>query len=177
MSLFNDIEQDIWAWIEDFVATSNEFYDYKFPPCPYARGAMLASTVDVVVYEKGNLRKFIRDQAIAMRDNPKLTTRVMAFPPRAQFAWGIGEYVETLNTELIKDNLFMNTGVTKTKPSRYANSTDQQPYFIVVANSLDAVLKGAKSLQKTQYYKDWPEPHYKIVVERRENLAKRYGKK
>lgn len=80
------------------------------------------------------------------------------------------------NRELIPDNLFLNTGVTKTMLSRYPGSNGN-PYFIVVANSLDAVLKGSESLQQTDYYKDWPKTHFEIVVERRERMAKRYGKK
>jgi hypothetical protein len=78
--------------------------------------------------------------------------------------------------ELIPDNVFLNTGIAKTTISRYPGS-GENPYFIVVANSLAAVLDGAKSLAKSDYYKDWPEEHYKIVVERRARLAERYGQK
>ena len=39
------------------------------------------------------------------------------------------------------------------------------------------MLDGAKSLAKSDYYKDWPKEHYQIVVERRARLAERYGKK
>lgn len=175
MSIQDEIEQDLWAWIRDFVTVANEFYDYKFPPCPYARGALLGETVDVAAWQSGDLRRFIRDQAIGLRDAPKLTTRVMAFPPRTQWAWGLSEYVETLNAELIPDDVFLNTGVAKTTSSRYPGSAGS-PYFIVVANSLRPVLKGADSLRRTDYYKDWPRSHYEIVVERRARLAQRYGK-
>ena len=176
MSLFDDIEQDIWKWCREFVAAPNEFYNAKFAPCPYAYKALVAETVDVAVWQSGDVRRFIRQKAIEMRDNPKLGTRVMAFPPRTQWAWGISEFVETLNAELIPDNVFLNTGLTKTTKSRYPGSSDD-PYFIVVANSLDAVLKGAQFLERTDYYKDWPQEHFDIVVERRARMAKRYGKK
>jgi hypothetical protein len=133
-------------------------------------------TVDVVAWHSGDVRRFIREKGLGMRDAPNLTTRVMAFPPRTQFAWGISEFVEELNTELIPDNVFLNTGIAKTTRSRYPGSADN-PYFIVVANSLAAVLDGAESLAKSAYYKDWPRSHYEIVVERRARMAKRYGKK
>jgi hypothetical protein len=174
MSIHDEIDQDVWTWIREFVAVPNEFYDNKFPPCPYAFKAVMGETVDVAVWQSGDVRSFIRQKAVEMRDSPKLTTRVMAFPPRTQWAWGISEYVETLNTELIPDNVFLNTGVTKTVKSRYPGSSGE-PYFIVVANSLDAVLKGAEALDRTDYYKDWPRSHYEIVVERRARMAKRYG--
>jgi len=37
------------------------------------------------------------------------------------------------------------------------------------------VLSGAKSLAKTDYYKNWPAAHYAHVVERRARMAKKYG--
>jgi hypothetical protein len=172
-SLPRAIERDIWAWIDGFVTVPNEFYHDKFPPCPYARRAVLARTVDVAVWQSGDARPFIRQGALGMRDNPALTTRVMAFPPRTQWDWGINDYVEVLNAELIPNNVFLNTGIAKTSISRYPGSA-RRPYFIVVANSLAAVLSGSQSLQLTDYYKDWPRSHYEIVVERRARLARRY---
>jgi hypothetical protein len=169
------IETDIWVWMREFVAVKNDFYGAKFPPCPFAQKALLQETVDVAVWQSGEVKRFIRARAEDMRDSPKLTTRVMAFPPRIQLAWGISDFVESLNRELIADNIFLNTGVTKTAVSRYPGSAGN-PYFIVVANSLDAVLKGSESLQRTDYYEDWPKTHFEIVVERRERMAKRYGR-
>lgn len=176
MSIYEAINRDIWNWFDEFVTVPNEFYQNKFPPCPYARAALMRETVDVAVWESGDVRLFIRANATGMRDSPTLTTRVMAFPPRTQYAWGISEFVETLNAEMIPDNIFLNTGIAKTSVSRYPGSAGN-PYFIVVANSLDAVLKGARSLAKSDYYKDWPASHYEIVVERREKLAQRYQRK
>lgn len=68
----------------------------------------------------------------------------------------------------------MEFGPRKTSVSRYAGS-EGKPYFTVVANSLDAVLKGSESLQRTDYYEDWPKTHFEIVVQRRERMARRYG--
>lgn len=169
-----DIESDIWAWMRGFVAVKNEFYNGKFPPCPFALRALMTRTVDVAVWRSGDVRGFVRQHAESMREQPALTTRVMAFPPRTQFAWGISEFVESLNAELIPGNLFLNTGVAKTSVSRYAGSLGK-PYFIVVANSLDAVLNGADALQATGYYENWPKSHFEIVVERRAHMASRYG--
>jgi len=176
MSLREEVEQDLWTWIHEFVTVPNEFYDNKFPPCPYAQKAVLTKAVDVAAWESGDMKKFIREKAESMRDAPHLTTRVMGFPPRTQFAWGLSEFVEDLNRDLIPDNVFLNTGIAKTMKSRYPGS-GENPYFIVVANSLAAVLAGAESLAKSQYYKDWPKEHYEIVVERRARMAKRYSTK
>ncbi|MCJ2054460.1 hypothetical protein [Methylobacterium sp. J-070] len=174
--LFRDeIETDIINWIREFIVVPNEFYDGKFAPCPYAQAAMSARAVDVAVWEAGDPRLFIREKASTMRQAPKIQTRVIVFPPRIQWSLGVSEYIDTLNTELIAEDLFLNTGVAKTTKSLYPGSGNK-PYFIVVVNSLNAVLRGAKSLQKTNFYDKWPASHLKIVVERRANLAARYGK-
>ncbi|MGD9722687.1 MAG: hypothetical protein AB7O59_15245 [Pirellulales bacterium] len=174
-TIHEQIAQDIWTWIHEFVTAPNAFYNDKFAPCPYAKQAVANQTVDVQVWRSSDVRAFIRAQAIAMRDSPALTTRVMAFPPKTQFLWGINDYVESLNAELIASNVFLNTGVAKTTHSRYPGSS-KEPYFIVIANSLAAVLAGSESLAKSDYYKDWPADHYAHVVERRARMAKRYGK-
>lgn len=167
------VEADMWAWLREFVSVPNEFYDFEYAPCPYARGALRADTVDVVAWRDGDVRGFIREMSVDMRDRPRLTTRVMAFPPRTRFTWGLVEFVESLNAELMSTNVFLNTGSAKTTRSRYPGS--DEPYFIVVANSLDAVLRGSEALQRSDYYENWPAEHYDIVVRRRARLAERYA--
>jgi hypothetical protein len=170
------VERDIWTWIHDFVTAKSEFYDYKFAPCPYARQAVQSRTVDVRVWRSGDVRQFIRNNATQMRDCPAITTRVMAFPPQVRYHWGINDFVESLNAQLIPANVFLNTGVAKTTRSKFPGSA-AEPYFIVIANSLDAVLAGAEALTRTDYYKDWPAAHYALVVERRARMAQRYGRR
>src|SRR5690349_16821594 len=96
---YQQVEKDIWDWIHNFVTAPNEFYNFKFAPCPYAKQAVLSKKVDVQVWQSGDVRKFIKDNSIEMRDSAVLTTRVMAFPPKVQFQWGINDYVEKLNME------------------------------------------------------------------------------
>lgn len=176
-SLENLVHEDIWKWLKEFVTVPNDFYHGKFAPCPFAKPAITAGKVDVTVWLSGDVRSYIREKSLEVRDHLNLSTRVMAFPPRIQFQWGISEYVETLNIELIPDNVFLNTGVTKTMKSRYPGTSGDTPYFIVVANRLDAVISGSETLQRTDYYKDWPREQYELVVERRERMLKLYGKK
>lgn len=169
------VADDIWTWIREFVTVPNAFYDYKFAPCPFAARAVATGTVDVQIWQAGDVRQFIREQALEMRDTASLTTRVMAFPPRTRFLWGLNDYVEELNRELVPGNVFLNAGVAKTTHSRFPGAVSDDPYFIVVANSLDAVLAGAKKLAETDYYQNWPAAHYQHVVVRRARLARKYG--
>ncbi len=170
------IEADIRVWMREFVSVRNEFYGSKFAPCPFALKALTAKTVDVVVWESGNVREFVAAAARAMIDQPSLTTRVITLPPRVQDAWGFSEFVECLNAELIPQNIFLNTGVAKMTRSSYPGSSGK-PYFMVVANALQAVLQGAEQLRRTDYYENWPASQVEIVVERRARMAALYAEK
>jgi hypothetical protein len=177
MTLYEEIEADLWAWIKEFITVPNAFYNNKFAPCPYAKSAVADGQVDVVVWQSGDVRAFIREQAIRMRDERPttgVTTLVMAFPPRIQRSWGVIDHIDALNIELVPDNIFLNGGVTKTTPSRFPGSQGE-PYFIVVANTLDAVLRGSDALQRTAFYTNWPVEQYGTVVERRARLAGHAG--
>lgn len=176
-TIHQQIEQDIWTWIQDFVTAPNEFYNFKFAPCPFAKQAVHSKTVDVQVWQAGDVREFIKNHACQMRDVPSLTTRVMVFPPTTRTQWGLNDFIETTNAELIPTNVFLNPGVAKTTRSKYPGTSRSEPYFIVIANSLDAVLAGAESLAKSNFYQNWPAAHYAHVVERRARLAARYGAK
>ncbi len=169
------IEADVWLWMREFVATPSEFYDDRFAPCPFAAGAMSAGTVDVVLHTTGPAQDFIRTQAYAVSESDHIGTRVMVFAPRVQATFGLSAFVERLNSELIPLDVFCNTGVTKTMESRHPGSRGR-PYFIVVANSLTPVLRGAKALARQGFYDDWPAEHHAIVVDRRARMAERYGK-
>lgn len=168
-----EIEADIWVWMREFVSIRNEFYGAKFAPCPFAQRALTLKTVDVVVWESGHVREFVGFAARAMRNQPHLSTRVIVLPPRVQDAWGFTDFVESLNAELIPHNVFLNTGVAKTTTSRYPGSAGR-PYFMVVANGLQAVLQGSEQLQRTDYYQDWPSTQVDIVVGRRSRMAVLY---
>ena len=176
-TLLEQAEKDLWRWIREFITVPNEFYHKKFAPCPYAKSAVADGQVDVVVWESGSPRDFIREQALAMRDERPttgVTTRVMGFPPRMLRAWGLVDYVDALNIELVPDNVFLNAGVAKSTVSCFPGSRDE-PYFIVIANTLDGVLKGSEALQRTAFYKDWPAEQYRTVVERRARYAAHHG--
>ena len=114
----------------------------------------------------GDVRAFIRAGAMGMRDNPDLTTRVLAFPPRVELQTGINAFVDSFNEKMIPDNVFMNTGVARTTSSRYPGPDFKKPYFIVVAEQPGA---GAGWLRDAEAdaVLDWPKEHYGIVVERR----------
>ena len=170
------VHADIWNWLTSFVSARNSFYNGKFAPCPYARTAILQAQVDVAVYSRGNAFDYIRERSLELRDTARLSTRVMAFAPRFQWRWGMTEFVERLNAELISDNVFLNTGITKTMPSRHPGA-EAAPYFIVVANRLDAVLAGADALKRTAFYRDWPPEQFELVVQRRERMARQYGRR
>jgi hypothetical protein len=170
------IARDVWAWVRDFIAVPNQFYDGRFSPCPFARQALSADTVDIVVWGSGGTREFIRHHAFGLVGDGKLTTRIMVLPPRTRPGAGLRDYVDELNRELIPGNVFLNPGIARGTRSRYPGSPDE-PYSIVVANDLDAVLRGSEALHRTGYYDRWPAAHYEFVVQRRARLAALHSRK
>lgn len=66
-TIHQQIEQDIWTWIQDFVTAPNEFYNFKFAPCPFAKQAVHSKTVDVQVWQAGDVREFIKNHASTLR--------------------------------------------------------------------------------------------------------------
>lgn len=173
MTLHQEIESDLWRWVTDFVSVPNEFYGKKFAPCPYAKSALLEGQLDVVIWRSEEPRAFVLAQANEMthrRAATGITTRLMAFPPRVQRSWGFISFLDALNLRMMGDNVFLNAGIAKTTRSRYPGS-QEKPYFIVIANTLDGVLKASDTLQRTGFYSKWPAEQYRTVVERRSRLA------
>jgi hypothetical protein len=148
------------------VNAPNEFYGSS-SPYPTAAGGSDKRRGLAVGSERISSGITCRDPHLRRRDG---------LPPTRDL-WGINDFVEELNTELVSSNVFLNTGIAKTSQSRFPGSSTKDPYFIVIANSLAAVLSGAESLAKSDYYKDWPADHYAHVVERRARFAKQYGVK
>jgi hypothetical protein len=157
----NEIEQNIWNWITEYIEVENEFYNYKFPPCPYAKSARLKGMVDVVAYTTGNPYKFIKHQIEDLNTHRKFNIKVMAFPMRMRWYFHLHFMLNRLNKELVPQDLYIQYG-----------KTDQ--YFIVITNKLSDVLDGHRSLLKTDYYKNWAKDHYDAVVERRQKIYEKY---
>jgi hypothetical protein len=169
----DEIALDIWGWIREFIVVPNAFYHGKFAPCPFARQALSGHTVDVAVWRSGGVRQFIHRQAFGMLEARNLTTRVMVMPPRPDFC--LQKFVDRLNRDLIPENVFLNPGIAKGTRSRYRDSP-HEPYSIVIANDLGAVLRGSDALHRTEYYDRWPTAQYEFVVRRRAELAARFSR-
>jgi len=157
----NEVEQNIWKWIYEYVEINNEFYDHKFPPCPYAKSARLNGLVDVVAYTKGRPYQFITSQIDDLIAYKMYSIRIMAFPLRMRWYFHLHILLNRLNRHLVPQDLYVQYGKT-------------DDYFIVIVNKLSDVLDGHRALSKTDYYKNWSKDHYNAVVERRETLYKKY---
>ena len=161
----NAVEQDIWTWITEFIEVNNKFYDYKFPPCPFARAARLKGLVDVKVYSNGNPYSYVKSQVEDLIAQKKFNVRVMAFPYWMRWLYPLHWALQHLNKKIIRDDFYIQYGKILT--------TVNTPYFVVIVNKLSDVLSAHESLKKTSYYNPWSHDHYEEVVVRR---AKAYNK-
>lgn len=176
MTIKEQVRADIWKWITNYIEVDNKFYDYEFPPCPYARGARLKGIVTVNAYESGDVKKFVSEQAHALVVDPKFEIAVLAMPPRKQWTYGFNKFIEELNAELIPNDYYAQYGFAVKSTSAYPGLFNKGRYFIIIINKLGPVLDGHKALLKTSYYTPWSKKHYDDVVTRRNQMVEKYGK-
>jgi hypothetical protein len=169
------IESDIWDWIKNYLEVDHEFYDYKFSPCPYARGARLKNQIDVVAWEGGSLIDFISFQSNKLIEEKKFNVCVMVFPTRVKYFFWLTWAINRLNRNIISKDFYAQYGIALKTKSKYFDFV-MGPYFIVIVNRLSDVLSGFRSLSNTGYYKPWEKHHYDAVVTRRQHLYEKYRK-
>ena len=168
------IENDILSWIIEYIEENNEFYDYKFPPCPYARAARLQGLVDIRAYSSGDIKEFISTHTKTLIETRDVNTRILVFPPRTHWKFGLTRFIEDLNSITVPKDYYIQYGTAIQTISRYSGWFNSGPYFIVIINKLSDVIKGHKALLNTDYYKSWSEQHYTEVVTRRQQAIEKY---
>lgn len=164
------IEQDVWNWITNFVETTHEFYNYKFPPCPFAKSARLKGLVKVRAYEYGSYKKFIQNSIDSLIENNTHTVCVMAFPHHLKWYYHLHRFIRNLNVTIAKEDFYMQYGLAVSSESKYSGLFQGKPYFIVIVNKLSHVNDAHDMLLKTDYYGFWDKKHYDEVVNRRKNF-------
>ena len=176
MELVDQIEQDIWAWLKDYIEVEHKFYDYKFPVCPYARAARLKGTVSVKAYKSGSIKEFIKSNVAATIADPDHSICVMIMPPRARWTFGLRKMIEQLNHDIMDQDYFIQMGDAVNTSSLYSGWFNQGNYFAVFLNQLTPVLEGHKYLLTTDYYSYWSKKHYNDVVIQRQKTYDAYLK-
>ena len=171
-----EIKQDLWQWITDYIEVNHKFYDYKFPPCPYAKSARVKGLVDIVAYESGNINDFIQPQVNDLIAGKKYNVRIMAFPARFKWYWQVKNFIVGLNNQIVPNDFYIQYGTALKTQCRYPGWFNSGPYFIVIVNKLSDVIAGHKALLSTDYYKSWAPHHYDAVVSRRQEMYKKYHK-
>ena len=172
----NQIEKDIWDWITGYIEVNHKFYDYKFPPCPYARSARLNGLVKVAAYESGGMQSFIDQEASELLTNKTHNVLILVFPAWASWLFYLRWKISSMNKRIIGQDYYAQYGTALNTVSRYSGFKNGQPYFIVILNKLSDVINGHKALLKTDYYKPWDDFHYEDVVVRRQEAYEKYKK-
>ena len=172
-----DIKQDITTWLVEYIEQNHKFYDYKFPPCPYARSARLKGLIDIQPYESGGMRQFIRAQTDRLINNNTHNVCIMVFPYYAKWFFHLRYVIENLNKKIINKDFYAQYGTALTTQSQYPGFMSGGPYFIVIINRLSDVISGHNALLKTNYYTPWASHHYNDVVVRRQKMIDKYQNK
>ena len=173
--MIDNIKQDMWNWITDYVESNHKFYDYKFPPCPYAKAARLKGLVDIAIYDSGGVRDFILEQTDNLINEKKYNVRILVFPAKVNWYFFIKQFINTLNKKLVAMDYYTQYGTALKTKSRYPGLFENGPYFIVIINKLSDVIAGHESLLSTNYYNSWAQSHYDSVVTRRQEFYQKYS--
>lgn len=173
-SVVKQIQQDIVDWAITWVEQPNEFYNNKFPVCPYAQQARLAGQTSIQVYAGGPVRQFVLEQLKLLATTHSHQQLLLVLPPRCRFLPGITAWIRDQNSWLIAEDLFAMPGRAVTTGSRYPGWFNSGAYFIVGVNTLSQVLPAVDKLRAAGYYQDWSEEHYRDIVVRRQQLYDRY---
>ena len=166
----NPIESDAWCWITDYIEVNHEYYNYKFPPCPYAKTARLNGMVKVSAYEYGSLIEFVKSQVDDTHD-----VKVMFFPSYIKWFFPFKIFLKSYNKFLVKKDFYIQFGTAVGTHSKYPGVFYGQPYYVVIINKLSDVLNAHNSLSKTDYYKKWDKKHFTDVVTRRQKMFEKYS--
>jgi hypothetical protein len=153
-------KEDILAWVKEFIEVNHEFYNYKFPPCPYAKSARLAGLLNIVACET-NITDFVYDSIRDIILDSKYTVTILVLPDRARYYFWIRWWVSYINRILVKADYYAQYGVARVK---------DREYRIIIVNKLSDIISGHESLIKTDYYKNWTAQHYNAVVTRRQKI-------
>jgi hypothetical protein len=166
-------EQHIWDWIKNHVERTHEFYDHRFPPCPYAQKARLAGAVTVHIICK-HFQQQIYDLSFSLKDSPNISTRVMALPTLQRWNLWLLKNLRQWNTQLVDRDTYLQWGWAE--GTRANTGWLPGRYFVIVANRLAAVMAGSESLKKTDYYNNWPQSHMdRVVGDRQRSWDQRSG--
>lgn len=162
-----NIKQDILDWVINFIEVNHEFYNFKFPPCPYAKAARLAGLLNVTVYETGWLHTYINQNIQTIIADSKYTVTVLALPRRARYYFWLTRWLQYKNQRLVQHNLYAQLGTARVNGNEYT---------IIIINKLDDIMNGHRSLSKTDYYSNWTTEHYNAVVTRRHQITIKHSK-
>ena len=176
IEITKQVERDIQDWMINYLEQNNQFYDYKFPPCPFARAARLKGLVDVRAYGFGSVTEFINNYTKDLIEAQDFNTRILVFPPRTHWKLGLTRFIDGLNQITIPKDYYIQYGTAIQTKSCYPGWFNSGPYFIVIINKLSDVLEGHRALLNTDYYKPWSKQHYDEVVVRRQQAYEKYKK-
>lgn len=154
-------KEDILAWVKEFIEVNHEFYNYKFPPCPYAKSARLAGLLNIVACEDSSISDFVHDNIRDIIVDSKYTVTILVLPDRARYYFWIRWWLQYLNRRLVAADCYAQYGVARIK---------DREYRIIIVNRLSDIIDGHESLIKTDYYKNWTAQHYNAVVTRRQKI-------
>ena len=157
----NQTKQDITAWINDFVSKPNALLN-NFPPCPYARKAMLEQKVDIRTPEDVSVSYAIADTLQTWSDD--LDVVMLIFDPTYYTADMFSSVVEKANETIDKNFVLLDDHPDNLEDINGVMMNNGK-YAIVFVQKTDKLAEGHEYLkQHTDYYDAWSQENLDDVV-------------
>lgn len=157
----NQAKQDITAWINDFVSKPNALLN-NFPPCPYARKAMLEQKVDIRIPQDVSVSYAIADTLQTWSD--ELDVVMLIFDPTYYTADMFSSVVEKANETIDKNFVLLDDHPDNVEDINGVMMNNGK-YAIVFVQKTDKLQQGHEYLkQHTDYYDVWSQENLDDVV-------------
>lgn len=176
-NVIEQVQKDIDHWVKTFVEESNEFYDNRFPVCPYARSARLANESTVQVYDGSGVKKFISEKQQWLIDHDQYFVMLMIFPTRVGYYPGIKKFIKETWKSTVPEDYFSLGGFANHTKCAFPGLLNNGEYYVIGMNKLSKVLPAVEILKKKGYYDYWSAEHHKDIVEIRQQAYEKYKDK
>lgn len=170
------VQQHVQHWIESFVEQPNEFYQYQFAVCPWARAARERGHSLLLCYSMGNPWRWLQQQVQELIQHQQYQVGLFVLPPLMRNVVTRLK-IHAMNQNIIGQDYFALMGSTVGLSSAYPWYWGRGEYTVVGVNRLSRVLPAVETLKQQGYYDNWSQQHLQQVVQHRQRMHERYRKK
>lgn len=154
------VQEQLLAWLKEFVEQPNPLLG-NWAPCPYARQARINNQIKIEFVEATDLCRETYDNLHWL---DKFDVLVLCFDHAQISATLTQEYVKTMNSELMKENIVILEDHPDAKEYVSGVNMNFGKCGLLVVQKLDKLNTASEQLQSKGYYNHWNQEAVDEVV-------------